>query len=156
MNTKHKQVVKVENEAFFTVVKQRLDVGDQVWIPVVGNSMEPFLREKDDVLLRTARETDVAIGDIALARWGQRYVLHRVVRKKADELWLAGDNNLVQIEKIAAADLIAVLLEARRVGQMLSVSRTFNKSLGILWYYLRLPRRVVVAIKRRSNTFFRR
>lgn len=156
MNTKHKQVVKVENEAFFTVVKQRLDVGDQVWIPVVGNSMEPFLRERDEVLLQAAREADVAIGDVVLARWGQRYVLHRVVRKKADELWLAGDNNLVQIEKIAAADLIAVLLEARRVGQMLSVSRTFNKSLGILWYYLRLPRRVVVAIKRRSNTFFRR
>jgi signal peptidase len=149
MNTKHKQVIKMENEAFFTVVEQRLDVGDQVCIPVVGKSMEPFLRERDEVLLQTAKEVDIATGDIVLARWGQRYVLHRVVRKKKDELWLAGDNNLGQIEKIAYADLIAVLFEARRAGKLLAVSRTFNKSLGMLWYYLRLPRRVVAAIKRR-------
>ncbi|HLT86446.1 MAG TPA: S24 family peptidase [Sphingobacterium sp.] len=149
MDTNHRQVIKMENEAFFTVVEQRLEVGDQVCIPVVGKSMEPFLRERDEVLLQTARGADIAIGDIVLARWGQRYVLHRVVRKKADELWLAGDNNLVQIEKIASADLIAVLSEARRGGKVLAVSGTFNKSLGMLWYYLRLPRRVMVAIKRR-------
>jgi signal peptidase len=71
------------------------------------------------------------------------------VRKKAGEFWLAGDNNLVQIEKIASADLIAVLSEVRREGKVLAVSGTFNKSLGMLWYYLRLPRRVMVAIKRR-------
>src|SRR5690606_20619229 len=143
MDTKHQQVVRIENESFFSVVKDRLDLGDRVCIPVVGKSMEPFLREKDEVLLQTARDAEIAIGDIVLAKWGQRYVLHRVVRKKADELWLAGDNNLVQIEKIASADLIAVLSEARRGGKVLAVSGTFNKSLGMLWYYRRLPRRVM-------------
>ena len=149
MDTKHQQVVRIENESFFSVVKDRLDLGDRVCIPVVGKSMEPFLREKDEVLLQTARDAEIAIGDIVLAKWGQRYVLHRVVRKKADELWLAGDNNLMQIEKVGVADILAVLLEARRAGKILPVSRPFNKNLGLLWYYLRLPRRVVVAIKRR-------
>lgn len=146
MNNK---TVRIDNEAYFTMVRQRLDVGDQVRIPVVGKSMEPFLQERDEVLLQAVGGTDIGIGDIVLARWGRRYVLHRVVRKKADGFWLAGDNNLVQIEKIASADLIAVLSEARRAGKLLPVSRTFNKSLGMLWYYLRLPRRVIAAIKRR-------
>lgn len=147
MNTKQKPVIKLENEAFFTVVKQRLDVGDQVWIPVVGKSMEPFLRQRDEVLLQAARVTDVAIGDIVLASWDQRYVLHRVVQKKADELWLVGDNNLVQVEKVGPADLLAVLFEARRAGKSLPLSHRWNKYLGIGWYYLRFPRRLVAAIR---------
>ena len=149
MDTKHQQVVKIENESFFAAVKDRLDLGDRVCIPVVGKSMEPFLREKDEVLLQSARDAEIAIGDIVLAKWGQRYVLHRVVRKDADMFWLAGDNNLVQIEKVGVADLLAVLFEARRAGKVLPVSLTFNKYIGLLWYYLRFPRRAVGAIKRR-------
>src|SRR5690606_6031121 len=133
----------------FELVMQELAAGNTVRIPVIGKSMEPFLRERDEVLLQVAKIGDIDVGDIVLARWRQRYVLHRVVRKKADGLWLVGDNNLAQIENIASADLIAVLSEARRNGKLLQVSTTFNKNLGTLWYYLRFPRRVVVAVRRR-------
>lgn len=143
------QIVRIDNEAYFTVVKQRLDLGEQVWIPVVGNSMEPFLKEKDEVLLQEATGAGIHVGDVVLARWSQRYVLHRVIRKKADLLWLVGDNNLVQIEKVAATDLIARMSEARRAGRLLSASRPLQRSLGLLWCYLRFPRRVAVWIKRR-------
>ncbi|RZF58872.1 S24/S26 family peptidase [Sphingobacterium corticibacterium] len=142
------QPVRLENEAFFYLVEQRLEQGDQVWIPVRGKSMEPFLRESDEVLLQTANGAEIAIGDIVLARWKQRYVLHRVVRKKANYFWLVGDNNLVQLEEIALKDFIAVLSAARRSEKKLRVSSRLNKKLGVIWYHLRLPRRVVVAMKR--------
>lgn len=143
------QTVRIDNETYFKLVVQELEAGNEVRIPVIGRSMEPFLRERDEVLLHTAKIADITVGDIVLARWKQRYVLHRVVRKNADGLWLVGDNNLAQIEKIAATDLVAVLFEARRGGKLLPVSSTFNKNLGMLWYHLRFPRRVVVAVKRR-------
>lgn len=149
METNYTRAVRVENETFFTWVEQQLVQGDQVWIPVRGKSMEPFLREGDTVLLKTVGVADIAIGDMVLARWAQRHVLHRVVRKEANELWLVGDNNLVQIEKIPAADLIAAVFEVRRAKRPLSVCNTFNKNLAIVWYHLRLPRRVVAAIRRR-------
>lgn len=141
------QAFQIDNEAYFELVVQRLEVGDRVCIPVIGESMKPFLRERDEVVLQ--RAADAVVGDIVLARWDKRYILHRVVRKKDGWLWLAGDNNLVQIEKIASVDLIAVLFEARRADKLLAISSTFNKSLGMLWYYLRLPRRVFAAIKRK-------
>ncbi|PRD46958.1 S24 family peptidase [Sphingobacterium haloxyli] len=149
MDMDHKQFLRVENEDFFNIVRQRLDAGDRVRIPVVGKSMEPFLLERDQVLLQTANMAEIAVGDIVLARWGQKYMLHRVVRKKAESAWLAGDNNLVQLEQIAGEDIIALLVEASRDGRRLLVSRPFSKMLGMCWYYLRLPRRVVVAIRRR-------
>lgn len=143
------ETVRINNETYFALVKQRLDAGDQVWIPIVGKSMLPFLRERDEVLLRTVEPAEVNVGDIVLAHWAQRYLLHRVVRKKAGCLWLAGDNNLVQLEKIVSADLIALLVEARRGQQPLQISSPLYKTLGMLWYYLRLPRRVIVGLKRR-------
>ena len=149
MDTDEKPLLKINNEAFFTMVKQRIDMGDQVWIPILGKSMEPFLHERDEVLLRAVEEKEIAIGDVVLARWGQRYVLHRVIRKAGHDLWLVGDNNLVQIEHVALTDVIAISCQARRAGNFIGVSGPWNKCLGILWYYLRLPRRVMVAIKRR-------
>lgn len=143
------ETVRINNETYFTLVKQRLDAGAQVWIPIVGKSMQPFLRERDEVLLRKTETADVTVGDIVLAQWEQRYMLHRVVRKKAGWLWLAGDNNLVQLEKVASTDLIALLVEARRGSQSIQLARPLSKVLGMVWYYLRLPRRVMVGIKRR-------
>ncbi|PRD52037.1 S24 family peptidase [Sphingobacterium gobiense] len=149
MDLNDRQFLRVENEDFFSIVRQRLDVGDRVRIPVVGKSMEPFLLERDEVLLKTANTAEIAIGDIVLAQWGQKYMLHRVVRKKGASVWLAGDNNLVQLERIVTEDIVAILVEARRDGRRLLVSGLFSKMLGMCWYYLRLPRRVVVAIRRR-------
>lgn len=138
----------MDNEAFFTWVAQQLEQGDQVWIPVQGKSMLPFLRERDRVLLKRVEIADTAIGDMVLARWAQGYVLHRVIRKDGNTLWLVGDNNLAQVEKIAAADLIARVVEVRRAERPVAVCNAFNKNLGILWYYLRWPRRVVAVIRR--------
>lgn len=146
-----KQGIRINNEAYFAVVQQRLAAGDQVRIPVLGKSMLPFLREKDEVLLEVAQGKRIARGDIVLARWQKRYVLHRVVHTQKNSLWLAGDNNLLQIEKVAMTDVIAFVLEARRGGKRLNVSRVFNKKMGLLWYYLRWPRRVIVAVKRRLS-----
>ena len=148
MEMNYPRAVRLENEAFFTWVAQQLEQGDQVWIPVQGKSMQPFLRERDKVLLKRVGIAEIAIGDMVLARWAQGYVLHRVIRKDRNALWLVGNNNLAQIEKIAAADLIATVVEVRRAERPVAVCNTFNKNLGILWYYLRWPRRVVAAVRR--------
>lgn len=145
----NRQVIQIENKTYFTLVEQRLDAGEQVWIPVRGGSMLPFLRERDEVLLQPAGMKEVGVGDIVLARWEGRHVVHRVVRKKVDELWLAGDHNLVQIEKVRPAEVLAVLIDARRNKRRLPVATRLYTTLGMCWYALRLPRRIVVAVKRR-------
>jgi len=141
--------IRIKNEEYFKLVQQRLDAAEQVRIPVKGRSMEPFLYEKDEVLLQPAIQAKIAIGDIILVHWNEGYILHRVVRIKKGWLWLAGDNNLVQLEKVAEADVLAVLIAAERKGKPLKVARPFYKMLGMAWYYTRFPRRIWTAIKRR-------
>ena len=151
MKANEEAFFRVKNEDFFVLVKQRLELGERVRIPIVGRSMEPFLRERDEVLLQRTALEELRIGDVVLGRWQGAYVLHRLVRKTGDTLWLAGDNNLVQLEEIAAADLLALVIEARRKEKILPLSRAWNKKLGMLWYRLRFPRRVLVALKRRIS-----
>lgn len=137
-----KQTVKIDNQSFFGSVKAFVSTGNRVRIRVIGNSMSPFLYEGDEVLLEQVGAKIIKSGDIVLAQWGNGYVLHRVVRLVGETIWLAGDNNLAQLEKVTNKQLIAVLVAAFRGYQALDVHATKSRRLGIVWYYLRPFRRV--------------
>jgi signal peptidase I len=137
-----KQTVKIDNQSFFVSVEAFVSTGNRVRIRVRGNSMFPFLYEGDEVLLEQVGAKVIKSGDIVLAQWGNGYVLHRVVRLVRGTIWLAGDNNLAQVEKVTNNQLIAVLVAAFRGHQALDVHATKSRRLGIVWYYLRPLRRV--------------
>jgi signal peptidase I len=132
---------KIANASFFDDVKAMLAQGKSVKIPVVGNSMKPFLRH-GDVVLRKLFEGDPSRGKIVLAYFNQTYVLHRVVRQKADRVVLAGDANLWQLEEVCAEDILAVATQAYRGERDLRIDTAAQLRLGILWYKLRLVRAV--------------
>jgi signal peptidase len=48
---------------------------------VRGHSMEPLLHTGDIVFLSRKPPEDIAVGDIIVYRWGNSYVIHRVVYK---------------------------------------------------------------------------
>lgn len=137
------------NKSFFDLVKQRLDMGDDVLIPVKGKSMQPFLYEGDEVLLRRIMPADLRIGAIVLVEWRSTFVLHRLVRKDKGMLYLAGDNNLVQLEDVAETAMLGLLVEARREGKPLPITSAWSYFLGLTWYHLRFPRRVWAGLTRR-------
>lgn len=142
MADKAKQSVKIDNRSFFGSVEAFVSTGNQVRIRVIGNSMSPFLVEGDEVLLEQVGAKIIKSGDIVLAQWGRAYVLHRVVHRAGEAIWLAGDNNLVQLEEVTKSQLIAVVVAAFRGHRALDVHAAKSRYLGIAWYYLRPLRRV--------------
>ena len=128
----------IPNDLFFEQVKERLNAGQKVKIPVAGRSMEPFLQNGDLVVLKRFEENDLVNGKIVLAYFNNAYVLHRIVRIREDTVTLAGDGNIQQVEIITNKDILAVVIHAYREERELSI----NTLLGQIWYKLRVIRAV--------------
>ncbi|WP_407533713.1 S24 family peptidase [Elizabethkingia miricola] len=128
----------IPNDLFFEQVKERLNAGQKVKIPVAGKSMEPFLQNGDLVVLKRFEENDLVNGKIVLAYFNNAYVLHRIVRIREDTVTLAGDGNIQQVEIITNKDILAVVIQAYRGEKELSI----NTLLGQIWYKLRVIRAV--------------
>ncbi|MCL1671867.1 S24 family peptidase [Elizabethkingia ursingii] len=128
----------IPNDLFFEQVKERLNAGQKVKIPVAGRSMEPFLQNGDLVVLKRFEENDLVNGKIVLAYFNNAYVLHRIVKIKENTITLAGDGNIQQVEVITNKDILAVVIQAYRGEKELSI----NTLLGQIWYKLRIIRSV--------------
>ncbi|AQX08227.1 MULTISPECIES: S24 family peptidase [Elizabethkingia] len=128
----------IPNDLFFEQVKERLNAGQKVKIPVAGRSMEPFLQNGDLVVLKRFEDNDLVNGKIVLAYFNNAYVLHRIVIIKEDTVTLAGDGNIQQVEIITNKDILAVVIQAYRGEKELSI----NTLLGQIWYKLRIIRAV--------------
>ncbi len=84
----------IPNELFFRQIEEMLRAGEHVRIRMKGHSMRPLLRsEKDDVMLVPCTEQEIAVGEIVLFHYRERYILHRIIARQGDRYILAGDGN---------------------------------------------------------------
>ena len=103
----------VANDIIVPEIARLVAEGTKVAFTPKGVSMLPFiLGGRDSVVLMKAE--DPRIGDIALARIGTSYVLHRIIGIEADVVTLMGDGNVAGTEKCSRADILA---EQRRSGK---------------------------------------
>ena len=131
----NKAFVVLPNALFFTEVKRHLQERKSVGITVKRNSMYPFLKNGQQVLLRPLHDMRIKTGDIVLAEIESGYVLHRVVKKNERFVTLAGDGNLYQKERADRDKVMAAVPTSplRRIA-------------GLTWYVLRPLRRIAYKI----------
>jgi len=135
------KTISFPNELFFKEVKTLLDEDKQVRIPVKGRSMRPFLQDGDTVILDPVRDRSVRWGMIVLARTTTcGVVLHRVVFKSKDKLWLMGDALSRKREQTVVKEVLAVVVAAQRKGEKRELNSYGWRSVAILWFLI-LPLR---------------
>lgn len=133
-------------EEAIRLVQERISVT----LPVNGNSMLPFIiGSKESVILQQPGLTNV--GDVVLA-WvdGNRYVIHRIIRIKDDQVTLMGDGNLVGTERCQLSDIKAIathVVDAK--GRRHDLYSKWRCKAAKAWWYLRPIRRYLLAIYRR-------
>jgi signal peptidase len=120
--------------------------GKQVSIPVKGNSMLPFLRNGDQVLIKPFEASGLRKGMILLASVQGQMVLHRLVKFNAERVLLAGDANLAQHEDVSIEDVIGSATTVMKGLKELKLDKWQQRYLGQLWYWIRPLRRVVKKI----------
>lgn len=104
--------------------------------------MEPFMRTGDRIVLGPAGEGKVKKGSIVLAETEEGYVLHRIVRMRKGQIWLAGDANLVKREKIKKEKIRGVVYSISRNGKNVDM-KSWRRSVFLYKRNLLRPWRII-------------
>lgn len=138
----------LDTQAYLDTVCELLNTGStHIPVTIAGTSMTPFLDPGDTVFLDLPSRP-IAPGDIILfARFGQKYVLHRVVKVHPDgTLELLGDAQ-IRSERVAPEHVRAIVTGARRGEQMLGERSLRWRFFRGPWQYIRRPRPVINRIR---------
>ena len=119
-----------------------LNEGREVVLIPKGHSMRPFIRgEGERVRLRPPGA--LRVGDIVLAHFDGRFLLHRIYALAGDEVTLMGDGNLQGTEQGPASDVIgvvaAIITKSGKAKKPTS-GRLWRRLLPIRKYLLRMHR----------------
>ena len=130
-------------------VTHLLDEGKVVVLKqIYGNSMLPFIRGGVDSV-RLRKPEGVKVGDIVLAVFGGRPIVHRVIAINGTKVTLMGDGNLKGTEKGNLSEVLGV------VDQIISPSGSCRKpGNGRLWRRLLPVRKYLLKVYRKWNKIF--
>lgn len=148
MEISSKKKITLANNVFFEEIKSYLGKGQRVTIRVAGSSMSPFLQHGDRVVLKPIGNNDFKLGRIVLADTEKGYILHRIVKMTNNEIWLAGDANLQQIEKVKRDEVLAIVAEAFGDKGKINVHSFVFINAAFVWYWARPVRRLINWIKK--------
>ena len=138
------------DEQNLTQVPRLLDEGKAVLLKkIYGNSMLPFIRGGVDSV-RLRKPEGVKVGDIVLAVFGGRPVVHRVIAINGTKVTLMGDGNPKGVtEEGDISNVLGV------VDQIISPSgRKRKPGKGRLWRRLLPVRKYLLKVYRKWNKIF--
>ncbi|MEA5006161.1 MAG: S24/S26 family peptidase [Rikenellaceae bacterium] len=103
----------VKNGELLPLIEESIRNGKSVTLTVRGNSMQPRLRDgKDVVELHPFSPDDIKVGDVILFRYGNRFILHRIIHidrtDKIDPLLITKGDALKTTEKITMSAVVAL------------------------------------------------
>jgi hypothetical protein len=137
--------VVLPNDVLLDEVARLLGEGREVVITAKGRSMLPFIRgEVDHVKLR--QSDNLRVGDIVLAYFGNRYVLHRLVAINGDEITLMGDGNLKGTEQGDRSDVVGKVVEVITPDH-----RQYKPGKAWLWRHTLFLRKYQLKVYRKWN-----
>jgi hypothetical protein len=137
--------IVLPNNVLLDEVAQLLGEGREVVMTPKGRSMLPFIRgEVDQIKLR--RPDRLEVGDIVLAYFGNRYLLHRIVAIHGDEIVLMGDGNLRGTEQGDRSHVVGKVVEIITPDQ-----RRHKPGKAWLWRHALFFRKYLMKVYRKWN-----
>ena len=138
---------QLPNEVLLGEVERMLAAGRDVVLVPKGRSMLPFIRgEVDKVLLKQVPQSQLKVGDIVLAHVGERYVMHRIIHLKGNQVTLMGDGNLRGTELATRSEVVGA------VAEIITPEGHHRKpTRGWLWRRLLPVRKYLLKIYRKWN-----
>jgi len=92
-------------------------------------------------------QLSVMPGVIVYFRYQNQSILHRIIKRKGDELVIQGDGVVKRQEKVSVADVIGVVRTViRPSGKPVSTNRWDARVYWKCWWFLRPIRRYLLAI----------
>ncbi len=140
---------KISLDEIYPIIKEKLQSGGTVQLPITGTSMNPLLYwGRDSVELikcENAKKYDI----IFYRRDNGQFVLHRIVGKNENGFILCGDNQVKKEYGIQDKHIIAVVKSITRKGKTFSVDK-FSYRLYVKLWTLILPLRNLILVPMRK------
>lgn len=155
----NENVKKVALEELYPIIKEQLESGGTVSLPITGTSMLPLLVQgRDSVTLSSAEK--VKVNDIIFYRRDNgAFVLHRIIGIDDKGYILCGDNQWVKEYGITDKNIIGVVTLINRNGKDILVNDKKYIKYCSRWLKLLPIRKILVklltvlrAIKRKLSS----
>ena len=144
---------QIPNDVFFTWVENEVAEGRSVQFRLKGVSMFPLIRDgKDVVVLHPCAAEDLSPMDVILFKYKGNYLLHRIIKKEGNRLYIQGDGSFVAKEECNTEDVVGkVYAIVRRHNKVIYVDSWKWKIPSFLWRKIGLLRPYLLYILRRLN-----
>ena len=140
---------KISLQEIYPVIKEKIENGGTVQLPITGTSMLPLLVWGRDTVELTKCENPQKYDIIFYRRDDEHFVLHRIVGKNEKGFILCGDNQVKKEYGITENHIIAVVKSITRKGKTFSVDKTSYKIYVKLWTLI-LPFRNIILVPLRK------
>lgn len=148
-------VKKVSLEDMYPIIKEQLENGGTVKMPVTGTSMLPLLIEGRDYV-EIVKCDAPKTGDIIFYRRDDgHFVLHRIIGKDEKGYILCGDNQVIKEYGICDNHIIGVVKSIKRKGKSFSVEKLSYRIYSCLWITLLPIRNIIMFPIRRSKKLYK-
>ena len=137
--------IVLPNDVLLNEVAQLLDEGREVVMMTKGRSMLPFIRGEEDHI-KLCKPGSLRVGDIVLAYFENRYVLHRIIAINGNEITLMGDGILKGTEQGNRSDVVGKVVEI-----ITPDNRKHNPRKAWLWRHTLFLRKYQLKVYRKWN-----
>ena len=101
-----------------------------------GISMRPLFKTNRDMVILKRPTHELKKYDVVLYKNSAgRYVLHRIVKIRSDELLIRGDNTYA-LEHVKSDEILGVLTEFNRKGKRMSVDNLGYRVYSRVWNFI--------------------
>ena len=141
--------LKVDTREYVSVLKEMVEQGHEVSMTVAGTSMEPFLVHNRDKIYFKKPDGTIKKGDMVFYRRETgAYVMHRVIKVKKQQYYMAGDHQTFLEGPIEKKQIFAKIVSVERDGEWLTENDKLWKFYAVWWRRLFWIRKVVGKLKR--------
>ncbi len=138
----------INNQLLATEIIRQLQEERSVVIRVRGNSMRPFLRDDIDLVTIEAKRNSLKCLDLVLFVYGDKYLLHRIVKMKNNIFFIRGDNNKsMNSEQIYKEKIIGIVTSVKRRNKEIKTNTLIWKIGSFIWVKTHRIRVIIYCIK---------
>lgn len=141
--------ISVSINETISIIKEKLDNNGEVVFTVTGNSMLPFLKDKETLVTLIKPYRPLKRGDVVFYHDEKnRWILHRIIKVKKEILIICGDA-LNRIEYINPNWVIGIMKSYQYKDKITSCNSKRYKLISAIWMMLRPFRRYILGFIKR-------
>lgn len=146
METKKQKINLIE---IYPIIKEKIDNGGTVQLPITGKSMRPLLVWGRDTVEIVKCENPKKGDIIFYLRDNGQFVLHRIIGTDENGYVLCGDNQWVKEYGIKDHNIIAVVRSITRKGKVIEVTNIPYRIYSSVWMTMMPVRKPILRFTRK-------